>query len=1015
MRQAKDEIPIATQSLWELEAIFQHASIGIAFTRNRVITRCNRAMEEALGFEHGALNGCSTSSMFPTSEEYQRFAKAVANSLQQGKTTGLTWTFHGKHGRPVICKISATPMEAGPGEEGTVWLFDDISQEHRQSQELQRSHAALQAVMSNAPVAILFTKDRRITNCNDKFCEMFGYTYTSAIGAGGRELYASDEDYAALGQLAAPLLSVGKPFSHELTMVRQNGEKFWAQMVAYVLDAQDSAQGTVWIISDRSAEKAQAQRMQHALFENEAILNNVTVGIVFLKERVVQRCNPFAERLFGFEAGTMVGTSSRLWYLSKLDFDAVGQDLYPRLSTAHACTTERLFRRRNGESFWGRMSGRLIQGGRAQDDASIWAIEDTTEQHQTEEALREAIGLTQAVFNSANVSIIATDIAGTITLINATASQWLGYTSEEVVGIHTPSIIHEKDEVISRANDLSAELEQAVVPGFDVFVVKARMHGTDEHEWTYIRKDGSRFPVQLAISSLRNESGEITGYLGIGMDITDRRRADEAIHLANEVLEQRVAERTTQIAEANKQLQLEIALRTTAEQEMRRMAHFDALTGLPNRLLLSDRLQQGLINTERRSCMLAVAYLDLDGFKAINDVHGHAIGDRLLVQLAERLNLCLREVDTFARLGGDEFVAVLTDLENVGASVPVLERLLQHAAQAIHVDSHKLHVSASIGVTYFPQRSAVDAEQLLRQADQAMYHAKLLGKNRYAVFDSDNDISVRGHHASLERMRQALASNEFVLFYQPKVNMRTRAFVGVEALIRWQHPQDGLLAPGQFLPLIENNPLSVRLGEWVIEQALQQLKQWQQAGTMVPISVNVGALQLQQCDFTGQLQQALARYPDYQPYSLELEILETSALEEIEQVSRLITQCATLGVGFALDDFGTGYSSLTYLNRLPVPTIKIDQSFVREMLRDRNNRSILDGILWIMRQLNRCVIAEGVETLEHGRMLMDLGCDFAQGYGIARPMPADKLAAWLVQWQNDAAWQEVASVPRTAI
>jgi diguanylate cyclase (GGDEF)-like protein len=405
----------------------------------------------------------------------------------------------------------------------------------------------------------------------------------------------------------------------------------------------------------------------------------------------------------------------------------------------------------------------------------------------------------------------------------------------------------------------------------------------------------------------------------------------------------------------------------------------------------------------------------LDGFKAVNDEHGHAVGDRLLIQLADRLTASLREVDTFARLGGDEFVAVLTDLEDINASVHVLERMLFNASQPIQVDSRVLRVSASIGVSYFPQKSGTDAEQLLRQADQAMYHAKLLGKNRYAVFDAENDISVRGYNANLERIRQALLSNEFVLYYQPKVNMRTREFVGVEALIRWLHPQQGLLAPGQFLPLIENHKVSVNVGEWVIRQALLQLAQWQDAGTLVPISVNVGALQLQQPDFLERLQMILAEFPAYQPHSLQLEILETSALEEIDQVSRFIKRCEDLGVGFALDDFGTGYSSLTYLNKLPISTIKIDQSFVRDMLHDRDNRSILDGILWIMRQLNRSVIAEGVETLAHGRMLMDLGCELAQGYGIARPMPAEMLSAWLLQWQANEDWKEVALVPRTAV
>lgn len=1015
MEDAKPSSISEARSVLELEAIFQHASIGIAFTLNRTFTRCNRAMEVAFGFAQGELNGRPTETLFQSHDEYLQFAQSVSEGLRLGKTTGLIRAFRIRNGAVVTCKISATPIEGKPGEEGTVWLFDDITQEQLQSQALMLSHATLQAVMNNAPVAILFTKDRRITRCNNKFREMFGFSSHTAIGVNGRDLYASDEDYAELGKLAAPLLSAGLPFTHELQMMRQSGARFWAQMVAYVLDPLDATQGTVWMISDHSVEKAQAEDMQRALFENQAILDNVTVGIVFLKSDVVQRCNPFVERLFGFEAGTMVGTPSRLWYPSDSDFATVAADLYPLLNTEHACTTERLFQRQNGEVFWGRMSGRLIHGANPLEDASIWAIEDTSEQHQAEDALRNAVGLTQTVFNSANVSIIATDIAGTITLMNATASRWLEYTSEEVVGIHSPAIVHDLDEVIERATALTAELGQHIEPGFEVFVAKARLYGTDEHEWTYIRKDGSRFPVHLSISSLRNECGEINGFLGIGLDITDRRRADAAIHHANEVLEQRVSERTAQIEHANQQLQDEIELRTTAEQEMRHMAHFDALTGLPNRLLLSDRLQQGLIYAERHGRILAVAYLDLDGFKAVNDEHGHAVGDRLLIQLADRLTASLREVDTFARLGGDEFVAVLTDLEDINASVHVLERMLLNASQPIQVDSLVLHVSASIGVSYFPQKSDADAEQLLRQADQAMYHAKLLGKNRYAVFDAENDISVRGHNANLERIRQALLSNEFVLYYQPKVNMRTREFVGVEALIRWMHPQQGLLVPGQFLPLIENHKISVDVGEWVIRQALLQLAQWQESGNLVPISVNVGALQLQQPDFLERLQVILTEFPAYQAHSLQLEILETSALEEVDQVSLFIERCEELGVGFALDDFGTGYSSLTYLNRLPISTIKIDQSFVRDMLHDRDNRSILDGILWIMRQLNRSVIAEGVETLAHGRMLMDLGCELAQGYGIAHPMPTQMLSTWLLQWQANENWKEVALVPRTAV
>jgi diguanylate cyclase (GGDEF)-like protein len=437
------------------------------------------------------------------------------------------------------------------------------------------------------------------------------------------------------------------------------------------------------------------------------------------------------------------------------------------------------------------------------------------------------------------------------------------------------------------------------------------------------------------------------------------------------------------------------------------LEQFDALTGLPNRSALTDRLQQGLSQVARRGQTLAVVYIDVDGFKTINDHHGHEVGDQLLMALASRLQQVLRDSDTLARLGGDEFVAVLTDLKDVSASLPMLDRLLKAADQILQVGDLTLQVSASFGVTYYPQGQDIGADQLLRQADQAMYQAKVAGKNRYQIFDAAQDSSVRVHNVSLERMRAALDNDEYVLYYQPKVNMRSGKIIGVEALIRWQHPEQGLLAPAKFLPVIEDHPLAIAVGEWVIESALRQIDSWQAAGLNVPISVNVGALQLQQTDFVVRLQSMLAAHPGVNPAQLELEILETSALQDIAVVSQVITACASMGVTFALDDFGTGYSSLTYLKRLHVALLKIDQSFVRDMLNDLDDLAILEGVIGLAKAFGREVIAEGVESIEHGSLLMQLGCDLAQGYGIARPMPAHKLLEWVTTWRPDPSWSAV--------
>jgi EAL domain-containing protein (putative c-di-GMP-specific phosphodiesterase class I) len=318
-----------------------------------------------------------------------------------------------------------------------------------------------------------------------------------------------------------------------------------------------------------------------------------------------------------------------------------------------------------------------------------------------------------------------------------------------------------------------------------------------------------------------------------------------------------------------------------------------------------------------------------------------------------------------------------------------------------------LQVSASLGVTFFPQAHDIDADQLLRQADQAMYQAKLAGKNCYQIFDAALDSSMRVQHESLERIRLALHRREFVLHYQPKVNMHSGKVIGAEALIRWQHPEKGLLAPASFLPVIENHPLAVDVGEWVIHTALTQMETWQAGGMALPVSVNIGARQLQQSDFVPRLRAILNEHPQVHSGCLELEVLETSALADIAQVAQVIEECVGIGVKFALDDFGTGYSSLTYLKRLHVAQLKIDQSFVRDMLDDSEDLAILQGVIGLASAFNREVIAEGVESAAHGAALLKLGCQLAQGNGIAWPMSPEQMPAWVTTWQSDAAWGAV--------
>ncbi|MCQ4348870.1 EAL domain-containing protein [Pseudomonas stutzeri] len=572
---------------------------------------------------------------------------------------------------------------------------------------------------------------------------------------------------------------------------------------------------------------------------------------------------------------------------------------------------------------------------------------DITERQRVELARQEAA----AVFESSYEGIMILDRERRLVRVNPAFVRITGYSPAEALGRPPPWLDGSEDG----ADDTpwNALREQGFWSG----------------ELCSRRRNGERYAQLLSLSAVRDEDGAVRHYVGLFSDISQLKN-----HQA----------------------------------ELDRAAHYDPLTGLPNRRLLGDRLEQAIARSARSGKTLAVCQFDLDDFRQINERHGHAAGDAVLRAMADNLRAVLRAEDTLAHLGGDSFALLLADIDSAQGCSAILERVQAAIATPVAVAGGRLRTTASIGVSLYPEDNA-DGDTLLRHADQAMFRAKEAGKNCYHLFDPESDRRAQCQRRQLERLRLALARGEFVLHYQPKVDLGDGRVIGAEALIRWQDPERGLLAPGAFLPYLEGVEAMERaLGDWVLASALEQLEQWQRGGLQLGISVNISAHQLMRDDFADSLERLLERHPQVPRECLELEILETAALTDMQRAIAVMQRCAALGVRFALDDFGTGYSSLTYLRKLPVDTLKIDQSFVRDMLVDPDDRAIVDGVIRLAAAFNRKVIAEGVETIEHGQALQRLGCRLVQGYGIARPMPAERLPEWLCEWQRQAAWRRLA-------
>lgn len=661
---------------------------------------------------------------------------------------------------------------------------------------------------------------------------------------------------------------------------------------------------------------------------------------------VITSWNQGAETIFGYTEEEMIGVSiNRLLPVERPDEEAT---ILARIILGEKIKNFETIRvRKDGQQIHVSVTISPLFDCKGQIIGASKISRDITSQRLAQSRML----LMDRIFSNTSEAILVSDDRAIILEVNSAFTEITGYAREEVIGQH-----------------LSLFRSGRQGPGayLDLFNTLNSTGSCQGEIWSR-RKNGNTYAVLLTASRLPDPNNGPSKYVALFSDVTALRQQQEK----NDWL-----------------------------------VHFDALTSLPNRLLLLDRLKQAVGQAARNENFLAVVYLDLDNFSMINDTYGHDVGDVVMIEIARRISAAVKEGDTVARFGGDEFVLVLVDIRSIEQCALILDRVIQACNEPVVLSNAIVSSSASLGVSVYPNDYS-DADQLIRHADQMMMEAKRCGKNQYQFFDQEKDVLVKQLAANLAELSHALFNDEFVLYYQPKVNMREATLIGAEALIRWQHPSRGTLPPSEFLAMLDAANLTVQLGEWVIHAALKQLSDWNAAGFVVKVSINISPDHLKMDNFCAHLLSQFQQFPSVLPQQLELEIVESSAISDINIISRTIDICRGHGIHFSLDDFGTAYSSLTYMRRLNVDTIKIDQSFVRDMLTDADDLAIVTAVIGLSKMFHRQVLAEGVESKAHGNLLLELGCELAQGYGIARPMSAARFPDWAKAWAATPGWEKL--------
>jgi len=912
----------------------------------------NPAFAAMLGRPREAWLGRTSTEMgvWATEQERERLLQGL---LRDGQVTRLPLVAQ-REGRPIPGLMSARPVQLD-GEDCLVFVFHDMTEEHRTRDELMALNSLLQQAGRLARLGAWESAPRQgLVYWSDMCFEIHGLPNSGPPPQEYIDTCVAPPWREALREKLRECIHQHVEWSLEMQIVRADGRVVWVRTRAVPVVEDGRLVRIRGVIQDIDESKRAEERLRESeeRFSRIFQLVDLPMGLSRCSDGGYKVVNPAWEAMLGIPRDEALGrTAVELGIFSPEDREHLIAIAGPQ---GQVNGYEVTLNTRTGVQRTVLQSMRAVEF----DGEPCWlfSAQDISDRKRGEERVREREELLSLTVSAAALGLWDWDLRTDTVTGDA---RWHAMQGPPVPqdARNTP-----------RARNWSAGVPPEDVEHIQAEVARHAAHPASlfDATWRVAQpRGGVRWLRNLGKIVSFGADGQPQRMLGVALDVT-RQREQEA--------------------------------------QLQRLAHFDALTGLPNRVQLAQRLQEAMHQARATGTQLGVAYLDLDGFKPVNDRFGHGAGDRLLTTVAARLMRALRPVDCVARLGGDEFVILLPGVEGRGGCERMLRQLMVHIAAPYPIGAERVSVTTSIGYTLYPEDDA-DADTLLRHADQAMYQAKQAGRNRFHGFDARQERSQREQRAQGQRLRESLERGEFMLYLQPKVDLRTGAIVGAEALARWRHPEQGVLGPGTFLPAMEGTELELDFGQWVFGETLRCITVLQAQGLPLPLSLNIAAQHLQRPGFAQWAIDRLARQPEVPTSLIELEVTESAALYDLAHVAGELARLRELGVSVALDDFGTGYSSLTYLRRLPMDTLKIDQSFVNGMMGDSGDLAIVQGVIGLARSFGYRAIAEGVETIEQGQMLQQMGCGLAQGYCIARPMPLDDFAPWAARWRMPPEWQ----------